>query len=227
MRFRRAKNGVAIRRGSTVSEKFYFRSSHFTQLASLKDTKICSARTGTGSTKWSKIRRNLKISGLKDSIQNYNLLDTNHFERLEDSVHNQALLNQINPTVNPTEFCNILQQNFTDSNSATEFRLSQHKPRPWYFSLSCSTSSNNCSASYPPFQIVWESQIWSVVQPILAIFSDNMSGFLRGHSCATTLIKLTDDWRVALDQKKVVGTIAIDLSKAFDSICHCNWWDHT
>ena len=47
-----------------------------------------------------------------------------------------------------------------------------------------------------------------------------MSGFLRGHSCATALIKLTDDWRVALDQKKEVGTIAIDLSKAFDSICH-------
>ena len=47
-----------------------------------------------------------------------------------------------------------------------------------------------------------------------------MSGFLRGHSCATALIKLTDDWRMALDQKKEVGTVAIDLSKAFDSICH-------
>ena len=52
------------------------------------------------------------------------------------------------------------------------------------------------------------------------IFWDNMSGFLRGHSCATALIKLTDDWRIALDQKKEVGTVAIDLSKAFDSICH-------
>ena len=31
---------------------------------------------------------------------------------------------------------------------------------------------------------------------------------------------MVDDWRLALDSKKVTGTIAIDLSKAFDSICH-------
>ncbi|CAB4032736.1 Hypothetical predicted protein, partial [Paramuricea clavata] len=47
-----------------------------------------------------------------------------------------------------------------------------------------------------------------------------MSGFLRGHSCATALVKLTDDWRDALDKKNDVGVVAIDLSKAFDSICH-------
>ena len=41
-----------------------------------------------------------------------------------------------------------------------------------------------------------------------------------GHSCATALIKLTDDWRSALDEKKEMGVIAIDLSKAFDCICH-------
>lgn len=31
---------------------------------------------------------------------------------------------------------------------------------------------------------------------------------------------MVDDWRLALDSKKVTGSIAIDLSKAFDSICH-------
>ena len=50
-------------------------------------------------------------------------------------------------------------------------------------------------------------------------FSRNMSGFLKGHSCATALIKLTDhDWRRALDEKKDVSVAAIDLSKAFDCI---------
>ena len=47
-----------------------------------------------------------------------------------------------------------------------------------------------------------------------------MSGFLRGHSCCTALLKLTEDWRLALDSEKDVGVIAIDLSKAFDSMCH-------
>ena len=31
---------------------------------------------------------------------------------------------------------------------------------------------------------------------------------------------MVDDWRLALDSKKVTGSIAIDVSKAFDSICH-------
>ena len=52
------------------------------------------------------------------------------------------------------------------------------------------------------------------------ILSSNMSGFLKGHSCATALIKLTNDWRSALDEKKETGVVAIDLSKAFDCICH-------
>ena len=51
-------------------------------------------------------------------------------------------------------------------------------------------------------------------------FSLNMSGFLRGHSCCTALLKMVDDWRLALDSKKITGSIAIGLSKAFDSICH-------
>ena len=48
----------------------------------------------------------------------------------------------------------------------------------------------------------------------------NMSEFLRGHSCCTALLKMVDDWILALDSKKITGSLAIDLSKAFDSICH-------
>ena len=47
-----------------------------------------------------------------------------------------------------------------------------------------------------------------------------MSGFLHGHSCCTALPKLADDWRMALEEKKDVGVVVIDLSKVFDSICH-------
>ena len=67
------------------------------------------------------------------------------------------------------------------------------------------------------FEKVMFDQLYASFAPIL---SSNMSGFLKGHSCATALIKLTDDWRCALDEKKEVGVIAIDLSKAFDCICH-------
>ena len=60
-------------------------------------------------------------------------------------------------------------------------------------------------------------QLYDDFQPL---FSSNMSGFLRGHSYSTALIKMVDDWRLALDSRKVTGSIAIDLSKAFDSTCH-------
>ena len=60
-------------------------------------------------------------------------------------------------------------------------------------------------------------QLYDVFEPL---FSSNMSGFLPGHSCCTALVKMVDDWRLALDSRKVTGSIAIDLSKAFDSICH-------
>ena len=66
------------------------------------------------------------------------------------------------------------------------------------------------------FEKVMFDQLYVSFAPIL---SSNMSGFLKGHSCATALIKLTDDWRSALDEKKEMGVIAIDLSKAFDCIC--------
>ena len=67
------------------------------------------------------------------------------------------------------------------------------------------------------FEKVLFDQLYSLFLPT---FSPNMSGFLRGHSTATALIKLTDDWRKSLDEKQEVGVVAIDLSKAFDCICH-------
>ena len=67
------------------------------------------------------------------------------------------------------------------------------------------------------FEKVLFDQLYSSFLPT---FSPNKSGFLRGHSTATAQIKLTDDWRKSLDEKQEVGVVAIDLSKAFDCICH-------
>ena len=45
-----------------------------------------------------------------------------------------------------------------------------------------------------------------------SVSSSNMSGLLLGHSGCTALVKMIDDWRLAVDAKKVSGFIAIDLS---------------
>ena len=46
------------------------------------------------------------------------------------------------------------------------------------------------------------------------------SGFCPGHSTQDLLIKVVEDWKSALDCDNLVGTVFIDLSKAFDSIDH-------
>ena len=51
-----------------------------------------------------------------------------------------------------------------------------------------------------------------------SVLSDGLSGFLKGHSCTTALLKVTEDFRATLDDKEPCAAIAVDLSKAFDSV---------
>ena len=46
------------------------------------------------------------------------------------------------------------------------------------------------------------------------------SGFRSNHSCQTALTKLVDDWFTAIDNNQIVGSIFLDLSKAFDLVDH-------
>ena len=52
------------------------------------------------------------------------------------------------------------------------------------------------------------------------LFSKFLSGFRKGYSCQSTLLRMIQDWKSSLDNGKNVGTIAVDLSKAFDSLPH-------
>ena len=44
--------------------------------------------------------------------------------------------------------------------------------------------------------------------------------YRKSYSSNHVLIRLTENWRKSLDQKKFVGAMLMDLSKAFDSIPH-------
>ena len=52
------------------------------------------------------------------------------------------------------------------------------------------------------------------------MLSPNLSGYLKGHSCCTALLKMSEDWRACLDRREAVAGVALDFSKAFDSVCH-------
>ena len=46
------------------------------------------------------------------------------------------------------------------------------------------------------------------------------SGFRRLHTCQTALTKVVDNWLTALNSNQIVGTVFLDLSKAFDTENH-------
>ena len=53
-----------------------------------------------------------------------------------------------------------------------------------------------------------------------SILSKQQYGFRPQHSTQDALLRTVEDWRVALDKGCCVGTVLVDLSKAFDSINH-------
>lgn len=52
------------------------------------------------------------------------------------------------------------------------------------------------------------------------IFSEFISAYRKNYSSNHVLLKLIDDWKASLDNNKIVGTVLMDLSKAFDCIPH-------
>ena len=52
------------------------------------------------------------------------------------------------------------------------------------------------------------------------IFHKYMLGYRKYHGCPTALLSLTEQWKEDLDKNNIIGTIAIDLSKAFDCLSH-------
>ena len=51
-------------------------------------------------------------------------------------------------------------------------------------------------------------------------FHPFLSAFRSGYGCNTTLLKIVEDWKQALDQNKYIAAVLMDLSKAFDCLPH-------
>jgi len=64
---------------------------------------------------------------------------------------------------------------------------------------------------------VISQQIYVYIKPLLHNY---LSGFRKGYGCQDILLRMTEDWRKALDNGENIGAVAIDLSKAFDCMPH-------
>ena len=54
----------------------------------------------------------------------------------------------------------------------------------------------------------------------LSVLKHSLSAYRAGYSCQHVILQLTEFWRQSLDKGNCVGTVAMDLSKAFDSMPH-------
>ena len=52
------------------------------------------------------------------------------------------------------------------------------------------------------------------------LFQEYLSGFRRGYGCQHVLMRLIENWKLALDNKKIIAALSMDLSKAFDCLQH-------
>ena len=67
------------------------------------------------------------------------------------------------------------------------------------------------------FERIMFDQINSFIQNK---FSKFLCGFRKGFSTQVPLTKLLQKWQQSLDRKEIIGTVLIDLSKAYDCIQH-------
>ena len=65
------------------------------------------------------------------------------------------------------------------------------------------------------FKQLLAEQVTDFIEPFL----DNiLTAYRKRNSYMTTLLKLVEDWKYSLDDKKVVGVLSSELSKTFDSL---------
>ncbi len=84
-----------------------------------------------------------------------------------------------------------------------------------------------CKENYRPISIlpilskifegILDNQLEELFDNILSIF---LSVFHKNYRCQSVIIKMIEDWKMALDKQQTTGAIFIDLSKAFDTISH-------
>ena len=72
----------------------------------------------------------------------------------------------------------------------------------------------------PLNEILERYNLNSMLGHVDSILSKHITAYRKGHSCQNVLLKLTEEWRNCIDQNKIVGSLLMDLSKAFDCLPH-------
>ena len=85
----------------------------------------------------------------------------------------------------------------------------------------------NNKANYRPISLlpiiskIFERVLFEQIEKFSEkILSPKLSGFRKGHSTQHALLNLLKNWQKTLDKSGVIGTVLMDLSKAYDCLLH-------
>jgi len=98
-------------------------------------------------------------------------------------------------------------------------------PDEWKLAKVTQVSSPDSTDKFRPISVlpviakVFEKLVHHQVSVYLqehSLLNESQSGFRSHHSTQDVLVSTVDDWQQDIDRNKLVGSIMIDLSKAFD-----------
>ena len=121
---------------------------------------------------------------------------------------------------NLRSLCDIFNESIVSSVFPSDMKLAEISPifkkkdslcKENYRSVNVLTSMSKI------FERIMADQVMGYVENLLSPY---LSAYRKGYSCQHVILQLTEFWRQALDKGNSVGTIAMDLSKAFDSMPH-------
>ena len=67
------------------------------------------------------------------------------------------------------------------------------------------------------FEKVLSAQLYSYFDGFISVL---ISACKKNYSCEFALLRIVEDWKKSLDERKIVAIASLDLSKAFDTIPH-------
>lgn len=138
-----------------------------------------------------------------------------------DGLDNKLLklvIDEVTPVL-----CHILNLSLSSRKFPTAWKKAKIIPIPKNKSASFSCSNSRPISLLPLLSKIMEKVVCNQIKQYFlsnGLLTDQQHAYRRGHSTATALTQMVDDWYKQIDQQNIVGAVMLDFSAAFDLLNH-------